>query len=56
VGRYPPGVAFLTAGEEITQDMAAFLRKQDPARLFGLTDLGHVPCVREIKTRAISAT
>ncbi|MCL1854278.1 MAG: DegT/DnrJ/EryC1/StrS family aminotransferase, partial [Clostridia bacterium] len=45
VGRYPPGVAFLTAGEEITPDMAAFLAGQDPARMFGLTEQGDLPCV-----------
>jgi len=49
VGRYPPGTAFLTAGEELAPDMAVFLASQDPARLFGLTDQGDLPCVREIE-------
>jgi len=49
VGRYPPGVAFLTAGEELAPDMAAFLASQDPARMFGLTDQGDLPCVCGVK-------
>jgi len=49
VGRYPPGTAFLIAGEELAPDMAAFLANQDLSRMFGLTDQGDLPCVCGIK-------
>ena len=47
-GLYPPGVALVTAGEVVTPELAAFLSKQDPQRLFGLTPEGLLPCVAEV--------
>ena len=44
-GLYPPGVALVTAGEVVSREIAAFLSKQDPERLFGLTSEGRLPCV-----------
>ncbi len=47
VGLYPPGVAWLTPGDEITAETALLLARTPPGRRFGLTDDGRVPCVRE---------
>lgn len=44
-GLYPPGVALVTAGEAVTPELAAFLSRQDPQRLFGLGPDGLLPCV-----------
>ena len=44
-GRYPPGVAWLTPGDEITAEVAQMLANTPRERLFGLTDDGRLPCV-----------
>ncbi len=46
VGLYPPGIALLTAGEEITQAMVDWLQTIPPARLFGQTG-NTLNCVKE---------
>ncbi len=45
VGLYPPGVAWLTPGDEITPEIAALVAGTPPQRLFGLTPQGLIPCV-----------
>lgn len=45
-GLYPPGVALVTAGEQITEEIAAFLRTLDPGRVFGMNSDGTLNCVR----------
>lgn len=47
VGLYPPGVAVLAAGEEITPEIADWLSRMPAHRLFGLDDDGRLTCVRE---------
>ena len=44
VGRYPPGVAWLTPGDEMTQDILDLISQTPQERLFGL-DGGLLPCV-----------
>ncbi|NLV59285.1 MAG: aminotransferase class I/II-fold pyridoxal phosphate-dependent enzyme [Clostridiales bacterium] len=44
-GLYPPGIALVTAGEVVSEEMAEFLSRQDLGRLFGLTEEGLLPCV-----------
>ncbi len=44
VGRYPPGVAWLTPGDEVTQDILDLISQTPQERLFGL-DGGLLPCV-----------
>lgn len=46
VGLYPPGVAWLTPGDEITPEIAALVAGTPPERLFGLTPTGLLPCVQ----------
>ena len=46
VGRYPPGVAWLTPGDAITPEIAAMIRQTPPERLFGVDAQGRVRCVR----------
>lgn len=45
VGLYPPGVAWLTPGEEITPEVMQRIAATPPARLFGLTENGCLRCV-----------
>ncbi len=45
VGLYPPGVALLTAGERITEDIIRYLSKLDPERVFGLPEAGKLLCL-----------
>ena len=47
VGLYPPGVAALTAGEEITPGIVEWLSAMPPQRLFGLDEDGRLTCVKE---------
>jgi arginine/lysine/ornithine decarboxylase len=47
VGLYPPGVAALTAGEEITPEIAAWLKAMPMQHLFGLDGAGRLTCVKE---------
>ncbi len=47
VGLYPPGVAVLAAGEEITPEIADWLSRMPAHRLFGLDEDGTFTCVRE---------
>ena len=46
VGRYPPGIAWLTAGDEITPEIISLLEATPQDRLFGLTQAGLLRCVR----------
>lgn len=46
VGLYPPGVAWLTPGEEITPEVIRQITAAPPARLFGLTENGCLRCVK----------
>lgn len=46
IGPYPPGIAWLTAGDEITQEIAMLLAQTPPERLFGLDQAGMIPCVK----------
>jgi len=45
VGRYPPGVAWLTPGDEVTSGVADLICQTPPQRVFGLTQGGLLPCV-----------
>lgn len=47
VGLYPPGVAALAAGEEITPGIVEWLSAMPPQRLFGLDEDGRLTCVKE---------
>ncbi len=44
VGLYPPGVAWLTAGETVTEEIARMIETTPPHRLFGVN--GGIRCVR----------
>ena len=44
-GLYPPGVALLTPGEEITPPIADYLLSLPLKRLFGLNDDGRLNCI-----------
>lgn len=44
VGLYPPGIAWLTAGETITEEIAQMIETTPPLRLFGVN--GGIRCVR----------
>ncbi len=44
VGRYPPGVAWLTPGDEVTPEVVDLIQNTPPGRLFGL-EYGRLPCV-----------
>ena len=44
VGRYPPGVAWLTPGDEVTRAILDLISQTPQERLFGL-DGGLLPCV-----------
>lgn len=46
VGLYPPGVAWLTAGDEVTSEIAAIIAGTNPDRLFGLDGQHRLRCVR----------
>ena len=48
-GLYPPGVAALTAGERVTEEIIAYLSTVDPRRVFGLNPDGTLNCVRQSK-------
>jgi len=50
VGPYPPGIAWLTAGDRITPEIAALLAQTPPQRLFGLDAQGRLRCVAEDET------
>ncbi len=50
VGLYPPGIALLTAGERVTQEMVDYLRGFEPSRLFGINQDGTLACVCEKET------
>ena len=45
-GRYPPGVAWLTSGDEITPEIAGLLAHTPPSLLFGLDADHRLRCVR----------
>ena len=45
-GPYPPGVALITPGERVTEEMAAYLRALGPRRAFGLGPEGMLRCLR----------
>lgn len=45
-GPYPPGVALVTPGERVTEEMAAYLRALGPRRAFGLGPGGTLRCLR----------
>ena len=45
VGRYPPGVAWLTPGDEVTPAVVGLILKTPQAHLFGLSAEGYLPCV-----------
>ena len=45
-GPYPPGVALITPGERVTEEMAAYLRALGPRRAFGLGPEGTLRCLR----------
>lgn len=47
VGLYPPGVALLTAGEQVSQTLAAYLEDLPPTRVFGLRRDGTMDLVKE---------
>lgn len=47
VGLYPPGVAVLSAGEEITPEIVSWLSSMPQDKLFGLDEHGRLTCVRE---------
>lgn len=47
VGLYPPGVAALVAGEEITPEIVEWLTAMPAKHLFGLDDAGWLTCVKE---------
>ncbi|MEA4998297.1 MAG: DegT/DnrJ/EryC1/StrS family aminotransferase [Candidatus Limiplasma sp.] len=47
VGLYPPGVAWMTAGDEVTPEIAMLMDKIPPERFFGLDRDGMLPCVRQ---------
>lgn len=47
VGRYPPGVALVAAGEAISREMVAYLKAQPEKCLFGLPKAGTALCVTE---------
>ena len=47
VGLYPPGVAVLSAGEEITPEIVRWLEAMPKDQLFGLDEHGRLTCVRE---------
>jgi arginine/lysine/ornithine decarboxylase len=46
-GLYPPGVAWLTPGDEVTPQAAALLNQTPARRLFGLDAQGRLPCVKQ---------
>jgi len=46
VGLYPPGVAWLTAGDEVTSEIATLMTTIHPDRLFGLDGQHRLRCVR----------
>jgi arginine/lysine/ornithine decarboxylase len=46
-GPYPPGIAWLTAGDEVTLGVAALLAQTPYERLFGLDAPGVLRCVRQ---------
>ena len=45
-GPYPPGVALITPGERVTEELAAYLRALGPRRVFGLGPEGTLACLR----------
>lgn len=45
-GPYPPGVALITPGERVTEELAAYLRALGPRRAFGLGPEGTLACLR----------
>ena len=45
-GPYPPGVALVTPGERVTEELAAYLRALGPRRAFGLGPGGTLRCLR----------
>lgn len=47
VGLYPPGVAALAAGEEITPEIVQWLTAMPVRHLFGLDEAGRLTCVKE---------
>jgi len=47
VGPYPPGTAWLTAGDEVTPEVLALLNRIPRERLFGLDKNGALRCVIE---------
>ena len=46
-GLYPPGVAWLTPGDEVTSQIAHLLATTPPERLFGLDADGRLRCVKK---------
>ncbi len=46
-GPYPPGIAWLTAGDEVTPGVAALLARAPYERLFGLEAPGTLRCVKQ---------
>ncbi len=47
VGLYPPGVAVLSAGEEVTPEIICWLEAMPAEQRFGLDEHGRLTCVRE---------
>ena len=45
-GPYPPGIAWLTPGDEVTPELARMLSQTPPERLFGLDAQNRLRCVR----------
>ncbi|MCE5343990.1 MAG: hypothetical protein LLF96_10490 [Eubacteriales bacterium] len=45
-GPYPPGIAWLTAGDEVTPTVAALLTNTSSERLFGMETPGMLRCVK----------
>ena len=49
VGLYPPGVAWMTAGDGITPEIATLIANAPPERFFGLDSRGWLRCVVQPK-------
>ncbi len=45
-GPYPPGVALITAGERVTEELAKYLAALDPRRAFGIEPDGTLACLK----------
>ncbi|MEG0049587.1 MAG: aminotransferase class V-fold PLP-dependent enzyme [Clostridia bacterium] len=45
VGRYPPGIAWLTAGERVTPELVQLMLQTEASHLFGLNGDGSLNCI-----------